>query len=125
VILIRKAVRLLQTTEYLVVNFDNIEYIIDTLNMHDTQSLFEEMVANGEIFIEGDDIGFIADKLHIVALMICEMAYQSKDYRMGKTLQDLATVILSKHCEIITRERMADAYIGATIKSKAVNGTLH
>jgi hypothetical protein len=53
------------------------------------------------------------------------MAYQSKDYRDGKTLQDLATVILSKHCEIITRERMADAYIGATIKSKPVNGTLH
>lgn len=115
----------MQTTEYLVVNFDNIEYIIDTLNMHDTQSLFEEMIANGEIFIEGDDIGFIADKLHVVALMICEMAYQSEDYRMGKTLQDLATVILSKHCEIITRERMADAYIGTTIKSKAVNSTLH
>ena len=111
--------------EYLVINFDNIEFITDVLSDHDTQGVFEDMITNGYAFIEGDDIGFAAEKLHIAALMLCEMGYISTDYRAGKVLQDLGTVVLSKHCEILTKERMADAYIGATIKSKPVNSTLH
>lgn len=115
----------MKTTEYLVINFDNIEYITDIISDHDTQGVFEDMISNGDIFIEGDDVGFAVEKLHIAALMFCEMGYISTDYHAGKVLQDIATVVLSKHCELLTKERMADAYIGATIKSKAVNSTLH
>lgn len=111
--------------EYLVISFDNIDYVTDAIYHYDTHGIFDEMVGNGDVFIEDNEVGFVVDKLHIVALILSKISYMLEDYELSKIIHDIAIVTLTKHCEAITQERIDSSSMMATIKSKPINNTLH